>query len=145
MSPRIVRALHVEDDRFQQRVLARLLAEIDEFQFEIVCAESEQEGLDLFERKGADLIIVDYHLTIGNGLHFLQKLRRDAPHVPVIAVSGRAGPEIARELIECGADDFLDKKDLSGQVIAASVRGVMTRCDAWNRLDPCARMTPVKK
>ena len=76
MSPRIVRALHVEDDKFQQRVLARLLAEMNEFQFEIVCAESEQEGLDLFERKGADLIILDYHLTTGNGLHFLRELRR---------------------------------------------------------------------
>jgi len=108
---------------------------MDEFQFEMVCAESEQEGLALFDRKGADLIILDYHLTDGNGLHFLQALRRDAPHVPVIAVSGRAGPEIARELIECGADDFLDKKDLTSQVIAASVRDVLTRCDAWRRLD----------
>jgi DNA-binding response OmpR family regulator len=144
MTKRIVRILHVEDDGFQRRLLARLLEQMDEFQFEIECAESEREGLELFGRKGADLIIVDYHLAEGNGLHLVQELRRHDSHVPVIAVSGQAAAEIARELIECGADDFLDKKDLSGQVLTASVRDVLTRWDAWRRLDSRARMHPIK-
>lgn len=114
MSPRIVRALHVEDDKFQQRVLARLLAEMNEFQFEIVCAESEQEGLDLFERKGADLIILDYHLTTGNGLHFLRELRRGAPHVPVIAVSGKAGPEIGASFLNVELMIFWTRRNSQG-------------------------------
>jgi DNA-binding response OmpR family regulator len=145
MTKRIVRILHVEDDGFQRRLLARLLEQMDEFQFEIECAESEREGLELFGRKGADLIIVDYHLAEGNGLHLVQELRRHDSHVPVIAVSGQAAAEIARELIEYGADDFLDKKDLSGQVLTASVRDVLTRWDAWRRLDSRARMARIKK
>jgi two-component system, NarL family, sensor histidine kinase UhpB len=145
MARRIVRTLHVGDDRFQRRLVARLLETIDDFQFEIVCADSETKGIELFDAQGAELIIVDYQLKEGNGLHFLQELRRHDAHVPVIAVSGTAGAEIARELIECGADDFLEKKDLSGHILPASVRDVLTRSDAWRRLNRRASMDPIKK
>jgi DNA-binding NarL/FixJ family response regulator len=133
MSKRIIRVLHIEDDHFQRRVLTHLLKEIDEFEFEIACAESERGGLDLFDIQGADLVILDYRLTEGDGLHCLKELRCRDPNVPIIAVSGEASPSIARELVECGADDYLDKKELAGHVLARSVRDVLSRWDAWQR------------
>ena len=36
--------------------------------------------------------------------------------------------------VECGADDYLDKKDLASDILARSVRGVLARWDAWRRL-----------
>jgi DNA-binding NtrC family response regulator len=143
MSRRIVRTLHIEDDRFQRRLMARLLESVDDFQFEITCAESEREGLELFDSHGAELVIVDYQLTEGNGLHFLKELRRHDSHVPVIVVSGAAGADVARELIECAADDFLEKKDLSGHALPTSVRGGLTRWDAWRRLNRRASSEPI--
>jgi FixJ family two-component response regulator len=65
--------------------------------------------------------------------------------VPVIAVCGKAGPEIARELIECGADDFLDKKDLTRQKIENSVREVLTRWDACRRPEFHTRLNAAVK
>jgi CheY-like chemotaxis protein len=134
MPRRIIRTLHVEDDRFQHRLLAQLLGSIDEFEFDIACAESEPEGLELFDQRGAELIVLDYQLAQGDGLHFLKELRRRDSNVPVITVSGTASPQIARELIECGADDYLDKKDLASDILARSVRSVLARWDAWRRL-----------
>jgi DNA-binding response OmpR family regulator len=133
MSQRTVRVLHIEDDRFLHRLLAHFLAEIGECRFEIVTAESERRGLELFDERGADLIVLDYRLAQGDGLHCLKELRRRDPHVPVIAISGMASSEIAQELIECGADDYLDKRDLSGRVLAQSIRGVLARWDAWRK------------
>lgn len=133
MNERIVRLLHIEDDRFQHRLLAHLLAEIGECRFEIRTAESERRGLELFDEQGADLIVLDYRLSQGDGLHCLKELRSRDPHVPVIAISGTASNEIARELVLCGADDYLDKHDLSGRVLAQSVRSVLARWDAWRK------------
>jgi DNA-binding response OmpR family regulator len=144
MSRRIIRVLHVEDDRFYHRLVAYLLEAMDEFRFEIVCAETEQEGLELFDQRGADLLVLDYQLTEGDGLHFLKELRRRDSKVPVIAVSGAASLQTARELVECGADDYLDKKDLAGDVLARSVREVLSRCDAWQRLVSRKQMDPIR-
>jgi DNA-binding response OmpR family regulator len=134
MPKRSIRILHIEDDRFQRRLLAHHLKEVDEFAFEIVCAESEVEGLDLFDGQGADLVVLDYRLTQGDGLHCLRELRCRDPNIPIIAISGAASQQIARELVECGADDYLDKKQLTGQVLARSVRDVLSRWDAWKKL-----------
>jgi DNA-binding response OmpR family regulator len=134
MPKRSVRILHIEDDRFQRRLLAHHLKEVDEFEFEIVCAESEAEGLELFDGQGADLVVLDYRLTQGDGLHCLRELRCRDPNIPIIAISGAASQQIACELVECGADDYLDKKQLTGQVLARSVRDVLSRWDAWKKM-----------
>jgi DNA-binding NtrC family response regulator len=134
MSNRNIRVLHIEDDRFQHRLLAHLLGNLDEFTFEIRCAESEREGLALFDQHGADLIVLDYRLTEGDGLHCLKELRLRDAKVPVIAISGVASLEIAKELVECGADDYLNKSELLPNSLAKSVRDVLSRWDAWKKL-----------
>jgi DNA-binding response OmpR family regulator len=134
MSKRIVRVLHIEDDHFQHRLLAHLLAALDEFGFEITCAESEREGLEIFDRQGADLIVLDYLLPQGDGLHCLKELRLRDPKVPIIAISGAASLQIAKELVECGADDYLNKNELAGRALAKSVRDVLSRWDAWKKI-----------
>ncbi len=134
MFKRIIRILHIEDDHFQHRLLAHLLRDLDGFNFEIRCAESEREGLATFDQQGADLIVLDYRLTEGDGLHCLKELRLRDAKVPVIAISGVASLEIAKELVECGADDYLNKADLSSHSLAKSVRDVLSRWDAWKEL-----------
>jgi len=144
MSRRLIRVLHIEDDQFQRRVLTHLLNQMEEFEFEIAWAESERGGLDLFDLERADLVILDYRLTEGDGLHCLKELRSRDPNVPIVTVSGEASAQIARELVECGADDYLDKKDLAGHVLARSVRDVLSRCDAWQRMASRQRMNPIR-
>jgi DNA-binding response OmpR family regulator len=145
MSKRITRTLHVEDDHFQHKLLAHLLGAMDEFAFEITCAENERDGLAIFDRNGADLIVLDYRLAEGDGLHCLKELRSRDANVPIIAVSGTASLEIARELIECGADDYLNKSELSGRVLAQSVRDVMSRRDAWEKMCLRRRLDTIPK
>jgi DNA-binding response OmpR family regulator len=134
MPRRLIRVLHIEDDRFQHRLLAHFLRDVDEFEFQFTCVEREEDGLESFDRVGADLIVLDYQLAGGDGLHCLQELRRRDANVPVIAVSGTASVQIVKELVECGADDYLDKKDLSSLVLAHCVRDVISRFDARERL-----------
>jgi DNA-binding response OmpR family regulator len=134
MSKRIIRVLHIEDDSFQHRLLAHLLQFLEEFEFRITCAESERTGLEVFDDGGADLIVLDYRLPEGDGLHCLKELRRRDAKIPVIAISGTASTKIARELVECGADDYLNKGDLSGPRLAESVRDVLSRWDAWQKM-----------
>ncbi len=133
MAPRTIKVLHIEDDALQQRLTAQQLKALPEFSFAITTADSEDGAIAAFVPLQPELVILDYHLTQGNGLSCLQKLRQQDPIVPIVALSGTATPEIAAELLKVGADDYLGKQDLTTEDLARSIREALARADAWRR------------
>jgi DNA-binding response OmpR family regulator len=133
MPKRVISLLHVEDDALQRSLVRHHLAGIDEYEFDIQFAETEETAFGIFDRGGVEFVILDYQLRQGNGLHCLKELRKRDPIVPVIAVSGVATREIAAELLQAGADDFLSKADLTSSLLARIVREAVLRTDACRR------------
>ena len=131
MSNRMIKLLHVEDEVSQRRLLAHHLTAINEFQFDILCADTEDSALEAFDRGGVELVILDYHLRVGNGLQCLEKMRNSDAIVPIIAISGVATAEIAADLLQAGADDYIGKRDLTSSVLAPVVRQALARADVW--------------
>ncbi len=131
MSASEVQVLHVEDDRIQQGLTALHLLEMKELQFNIQHVTSEEEALDAWIRGAFDLVLVDYQLAKGNGLSCVRRIRQFDSVVPIIALSATASSEIACELIEAGADDFLSKQGLTGPLLCQCVRNVLTRARAF--------------
>lgn len=138
MTARTVRLLHVEDDEIQQRLAARHLQNLADMRFAITCVDSEDAAVAEFDKGGHDFVLLDYHLSQGNGLSCLRKLRHKDRIVPIVALSGAATPEIAAELLRVGADDYLSKQDLTTEALGKSVREALTRADAWRRHAPTA-------
>jgi DNA-binding response OmpR family regulator len=138
-----IRLLHIDDDRIQHALVARSLAKLGEYQFSIQTAASEEEATRIFAEGGIDLVILDYHLTKGDGLSCLRALRRNDPFVPIIAVSGVATTDIATQLIEEGADDYLCKQSLNfGQSLNQSVKNALTRARVFRRRFCSATQSP---
>jgi len=138
-----LRLLHIDDDRIQHVLVARSLAKLGEYQFSIRTATSEEEAILAFAEGGTDLVILDYHLTKGDGLSCLRRLRRSDPFLPIIAVSGVATPDIATQLIEEGADDYLCKQSLNfGQSLIQSVKNTLTRARVLRRRFSAANQSP---
>jgi DNA-binding NarL/FixJ family response regulator len=75
-------------------------------------------------------VLLDYHLAQGNGLSCLRQLRELNPIVPILVISGLARPQVAAELLDAGADDFLSKENLSGEKLARSLSAAVARADA---------------
>jgi DNA-binding response OmpR family regulator len=133
MSSRTIKLLHVEDEISQHRLLATYLLFIDEFQFDILYADAEENALNFFDRGGVELVILDYDLRQGNGLHCLEELRRRDQIVPIIAVSMRATDEISADLLRAGADDYIGKSDVTNETLARILRETLARADVWRR------------
>jgi CheY-like chemotaxis protein len=131
MIPDTILLLHVEDDPIQQLLIKHQLAEMSEYQFEITVAASEDDALALFPDGGFQLVILDYHLTQGDGVNCLRRIREIDRMVPIIAISGAATDEIAAVLISHGADDYLGKHILESKLLQQSVRNVLTRAQAF--------------
>jgi DNA-binding response OmpR family regulator len=133
MPTRTIRVLHVEDDAAQRRYVAHHLAAQPEVRFDIRHAESESAAVAEFDERGAECVILDYHLAQGDGLSCLRTLRARDPIVPIIAVSGVATTEIAAELLQAGADDYIGKQDLTSAVLGRSIRDALARADACRK------------
>jgi DNA-binding response OmpR family regulator len=135
MLSRTIKLLHVEDELSQRRLLAHHLKTLTDFDFEILYADAEESALAMFVGNGVQLIILDYYLKQGNGLHCLEELRRRDQIVPIIAISGLATAEIAADLLQAGADDYIGKSDLTSNVLARILREALARADVWRNRD----------
>ncbi len=77
--------LVVDDEAQICDALARI---IEELGFEARTSTSAREGLSLVEERPPDLILLDLMMPGMNGPEFLEQLRRDHPHLPVVIVTG---------------------------------------------------------
>jgi two-component system response regulator (stage 0 sporulation protein F) len=78
------------DDEEIIRVLLR--SALEEVGYEVTEAANGREGLELYRRRPADLVITDIIMPELDGLDMLLELTREFLHAKVIAISG-AGEE----------------------------------------------------
>lgn len=87
--------------------------------YRILEAQTLKEGLELCLAEKPNAILLDFELTNGDGLEFLQKLKeRGYPHpLPVIMLTGQGDLIIAIQAMKRGAYDYLVKSTLSSEML----------------------------
>ncbi len=98
--------LIIDDDDILRKTLAHGLRNET---FEVLSANSAEEGEVLLSRMKVDAIVLDRMMTGQDGLSFLKKLRNQGNRTPVIMLTAMTGPENAIDGLSCGADDYLAK------------------------------------
>jgi CheY-like chemotaxis protein len=73
-----------------------------------------------------DLLITDLVMPEQEGIEVIQALRRDAPGVGIIAISGAFGGQFLKVAQALGADAVLSKP-VSGELLLAKVAEVLKR------------------
>jgi DNA-binding response OmpR family regulator len=91
--------------------------------YEPVVAETLRDGLRDAEYKRPDLAVVDLGLPDGSGLELIERIReadgivsRVDPGLPIVVLSGRAGDLDRVRAFERGADDFVAKPFVYGEL-----------------------------
>jgi len=110
--------LIVDDEKNIRTTLSRSLG-IEGFRCEI--AETMAQSLEMFSTSPCDLVMLDVQLPDGSGLDALARMKRAAPDVPVIVMSGHGTIDMALEAIRRGAHDFIEKP-LSVEKILITIR-----------------------
>jgi len=105
----MARILIIDDDDTVRLSLKMLL---EDAEYEVAEADDGEAGLDRMRENPADLVISDIFMPKKEGIETIDELRREFPHVRIIAISGggRMDPDayldIARRV---GADASLFK------------------------------------
>ena len=115
--------LVVDDEEVMRDVLDSLLTAEG---YEVELARNGEEGLDKFQQRAFDLVLLDVFLPGGmNGIEVLRRIRSINPTVKVIMVTGNTDPLLAREALELGALAYVDKPfdfDYLKRVVAMALR-----------------------
>ena len=114
--------LIVEDDR----ELAALLTDFLRAEGYMVSAvDSGERALELFEKYGAKLVVLDINLPDVSGFAVCSKLREDTD-TPILIVSARTDKDDKLSGLELGADDYIEKPyDID--ILLAKIKGIFRR------------------
>lgn len=77
--------------------------------YEVVKALTGLEALQRFERERPDLVLLDIKMPVMDGVEVFRRLREIDPSVGVIMVTANEDVELARQLLEQGAFDYVAK------------------------------------
>ncbi|HET9427761.1 MAG TPA: response regulator transcription factor [Allosphingosinicella sp.] len=108
------RVLLVEDDA---ALLAVLKATLAHGGFEPVVATSGGQALEAMRAGGVDAVLLDLGLPDCDGRELLCRIR-NLSDLPILVVSGRPAERDRIEALDLGADDFVPKPFLPGELLA---------------------------
>ncbi len=111
------RILIVDDDPVTGRLLSRLLA--DRGGFDVTHTQDPAVALQRASTERWDLVLTDVEMPGMNGLELLQALRRAAPALPVVVITGHASVDYAVTALRDHADEFLQKSMPPEELVAA--------------------------
>ena len=109
MSTKVYNILLVEDNAVDARVITEALTKTGEGAFAIQRAEQLSEALEKLRTQAIDLVLLDFMLPDSEGMATFTAVRKEAPNVPVVALTGVSDENIAIEAVRQGAQDFLVK------------------------------------
>ena len=98
--------LVVEDDEDLRDAIA---ATLRLHQLDFTICESAEAGLQRLDPASTHILITDFKLPGMNGLELIEKVRRTAPHLPVVMMTAFADTALAVQALRAGARDFLVK------------------------------------
>ncbi len=118
----MTRILLVEDEPSFSEALSYTL---EKEGYDVVVAEDGLDAVDIFEREGADLVLLDLMLPGQSGTEVCRQIRLKS-NVPVIMLTAKDS-EIDKVVgLELGADDYVTKP-YSSRELLARVRAVLRR------------------
>ena len=98
--------LIVEDNRINQTVTKKIL---EKNRVKTVIAENGLEALNLAKSNTFDLILMDIHMPVKNGIEATREIRSFDTKTPIIALTAVEIEEMRFDIYECGMNDIIVK------------------------------------
>jgi signal transduction histidine kinase/DNA-binding response OmpR family regulator len=117
----LIKILYVEDNEYDARNFQREL-EKSSLSTTLLTVNTIAEALNYAEKKEFDIVFLDYHLPGENGLSLLKTIRNKGFSIPVVIITNYADPQVAVEMMQSGASDYIPKSLLNTEGIEQCIR-----------------------
>lgn len=117
--------LVIEDDLDIQQLVSYNLIKAG---FNVSCADSGEEGLQLLQNESIDLLLLDLMLPGRDGMEICSMIRKkpDTESVPIIMMTAKGEEKDIVTGLAAGADDYVTKP-FSPKILIARIQAVLRR------------------
>lgn len=126
MNSQPVRVLLVEDNPGDARLIREALRDARGTDITIEVAGTLAAGLAGM-LADADVLLLDLSLPDAFGIDTFRRAHAAAPQLPIIVLTGNDDEALAVSAVNEGAQDFLSKRKLDGEVLVRSIRYAIER------------------
>jgi signal transduction histidine kinase len=131
--------LLIEDDEEDYILLKKHLTRIRKVQYKLIWETSYESGLERMLQGDHDLCMLDYRLGAQNGIELLRAARRKGYSGPIVILTGAEGTEIDIQALQAGADDYIDKNQIQGELLHRIIRYAIERKKAEHEREKLLR------
>ena len=127
MTPEMLRILLVEDNPGDVRLLREMFSTERPNSYEITHLPRLGLALNHLAKGGVDIVLLDLGLPDGEGLDTVRRVRKLAPQVPLIVLTGRDDDAAVAEAMLEGAQDYLVKGQIETRALPRALRHAIER------------------
>jgi two-component sensor histidine kinase len=127
MTTEPLRILLVEDNPGDVRLLREMFSTERPGSFEIVNLPRLGLALNHLARGGVDIVLLDLGLPDENGLETVRRVRKLAPDVPLVVLTGRDDDATIAEAMLEGAQDYLVKGQIENRALPRALKYAIER------------------
>lgn len=127
MSDQAIKVLLTEDNFEDARLIREMLSEARNTLFDLEYADQLRWGLKRLAAGGIDVVLLDLSLPDSQGLDTFVKVYRQAPSVPIVVLTGLDDQTLAVKAVQGGAQDYLVKGQLDGNLLVRALRYAIER------------------
>ena len=130
-----IRVLLVEDNPVDARLFTELLRKAGASHLRVVQVDRLAAALDRLNRDSFDVMLLDLSLPDASGLDTLVRAHPHAPKIPIVVLTGHDDEALAVRAVRAGAQDYLVKGHVDGELLVRSIRYASERGRALDALE----------
>ncbi len=127
----LLRVLLIEDNDEEMDLVKYALEEFGTGMFDLEWSRSLSEAVARLRMGGLDLLLLDLGLPECQGPVSCAAVRRWAPELPIVVLTGDDRKATEECVMNYGADDYLVKCEASGEILLHAIRRAIFRRKAW--------------
>lgn len=129
-----IKVLLVEDNPGDVRLLLEILQETPPDQFTVTQVDHLEKAINLLTAESFDVILLDLTLPDSMGLDTFLKLYRRASAIPIVVLTGLDDETLTLRAMQEGAQDYLVKGKVTGDLVSRSLRYAIERQRAEHKI-----------
>ena len=130
-----IRVLLVEDNPGDARLFTELLRDAGANHLKMVQVDRLSAALDRLNCDCFDVMLLDLSLPDADGLDTLVRAHAHAPKIPIVVLTGHDDEALAVKAVRAGAQDYLVKGHVDGELLVRSIRYASERGRALEALE----------
>jgi diguanylate cyclase (GGDEF)-like protein len=134
MNQEVLRILLVDDDEDDYILTRDLLTELEGKRYELEWKADYGSALEAIKGNHHDVCLLDYKLGDRTGLDLMHEASEAGCKTPMILLTGKGNHAIDIEAMEAGAADYLNKREITAQLLERSVRYAISHKKSEERI-----------